>query len=665
MNRTERSAHRTIDKTRSGARPSGAASAPRAAAGSGAPAGGAAPDSGRPGEVSLLLCLAAILILTALLAWRMDRSMDLGFHLGTGRYILSHGRWPLLDPFTYTVSDHAYLAVSGLFGVLVALVDRVAGPAGMTFLQEILILPIVAVLWLHARRRGVSFPALLLSGFAVAILSLEMRFQLRPELVSYLMLALFLYLLQRHHEDGRNGRLFALIPLQLVWTWSHPMALFGPIVIGLYAAASYVSHRRAGPYGRPGPYGGVGSHRGIGRKDRLPWIVLLLFLILFANPYGIRGMRYIWGLQMRLRSGDPFARTIGELISPFVGYKPSGVRWFFVLLGGTGLVLFTQLVRKRLRTVSLFDVTILFLFGGLAAIALRNIGLFVVAALPIVLEGAQKIVDSRPALRGIARRIPIMAAGLLVAAASILVLTGAYYLHGDGSDLVGSGPSPIVYPIRCVDRIEADKLGGPIYNPFGFGGYLIGRLWPREKVFIVGNTEVIGGEFFREFVSIEQGPGWDRMVRKYDPNIALLNVMNYGLVGRVAADTNWVMIEADGAGVLFVRNRPANVPAIEAADARFSTLDRPIDEPDGSFLPPPRSFLPRPAPREEFGRAIAFETVGMMPAAWRELREAAAKGGGDDRLIALNVAAVCQALGRTREAAAWNERRDRLGPIPK
>ncbi len=194
------------------------------------------------------IALALILVLAALLAWREETSLDFGFHLATGRYILEHRAWPETDPFTYTVADHPYIDMHGLVQVAIALAERAGGLVGVGFLRAAFVLATTGVLYAHARRRGVRSPALLLLGFTLALFAWEQRFFARPEMATYLFLAIELYLLRRHAEDGRSRWLYAIPVLQVVWVSSHALSLFGPAVLGLYAVFS-LAHARAADLG--------------------------------------------------------------------------------------------------------------------------------------------------------------------------------------------------------------------------------------------------------------------------------------------------------------------------------------------------------------------------------------------------------------------------------
>jgi hypothetical protein len=598
-----------------------------------------------PARRRFLLACVAVLILTGLFAWRKDRSLDLGFHIATGRYILQTGHWPRLDPFTYTVSDHPYVAMGGLFQIAVALADRAAGSVGTALVREILLLAAVVILLAHARRRGVRSPTLLLLGSTLGILVWEARFVIRPELVTYGMLAAFLYLLRRYSEDRRRRWILALAPLQLIWTWSHTLSLFGPLVVGLHAATTL-----------------VGRHR----RDPIPWIGLLLCMVaMVANPYGIGGIRFLWSLQTRMSASNPFAQTIGELISPFAmpSPVPAAVRWFVGMAVASAIA-----IGVRYRSFSLFDFATAVVFTLLAVREVRNLGAFVVVLLPLFLAAGQEIIDwferrGWSPFSARARHAPLIAGSAAIGLICFLVVSGGYYRHsGGGFDIFGCGPSPTVYPIRCVDRIVRDGLKGPIYNHLNFGGYILGRLWPAEKVFIDGRLEVIGEDLFRAQIAVERGDAWRPMVRRYDPGIAIVEMRNFPLIRRIHQDPEWAFVDVDAAGVLFIRRRPENESVIRRAGEEWRSLNAPLPDGDGAMMPGPRpSWLrrwaaPRPTPWEPTSRGIVFESLGMYDAALREFRDAIVAGGGENPVLIESVGAVCAVLGRTKEAKAWYRR---------
>lgn len=598
-------------------------------------------------SLEVIVALLLVLLLATVLGWRKDRSLDLGFHAATGRYILQTHHWPRTDPFTYTMQDHPYITMHGLFQIGVAVAEELGGPAGPSFLRELLILAAMGLVWMHARRRGVQSPTLLTLGFALGLLTLSLRFFVRPELATYVGLAAMLLLLRRHAEDGERRWLLALPAVQLVWTYSHALSLFGPVVVGIYAVTGLFGNRR---------------------RDPMPWVAAgLCGLALFANPYGVEGVRFLWNLHTRMRGENAFARTVGELYSPFTMRPPVplAVRWFELLLVLSAIALIA-----RARRFSLFDLATAIFFGVLATIALRNIGMFVVAILPLFLSGTQQIIDAlgRPSAHGrqphaVLARAPMAIATLVVLGLCVSVVSGVYYARdGGGFDSFGSGSSPSVYPIHNVDRIERDHLHGPIYNYFNFGGYLTGRLWPREKTFIDGRLEVVGEKFLLEHLAIQQGAKWGEMVARYDPNIALINSSNVRLVQKLHDDPDWALIDLDGVSALFLRRRPENAAQIAVAEDAWRQLDVPLTEPDGTLMP--RRIGWRDAnttPWLLIGRGNALFSIGLDRAAWRAYRDAVQAAGAADGGLAQNIATTCGSLGRTTEAAAWRSAVERAG----
>src|SRR4030095_10741418 len=75
-----------------------------------------APAAAKPhgGRFERAIVLGCVLALAAILAWREETSLDLGFHLATGRQMHTDRAWPRVDEFTYTGTGRPYLDMHGL-----------------------------------------------------------------------------------------------------------------------------------------------------------------------------------------------------------------------------------------------------------------------------------------------------------------------------------------------------------------------------------------------------------------------------------------------------------------------------------------------------------------------------------------------------------------------
>ncbi len=585
--------------------------------------------------------LLLVLALAAAFAWREITSPDFGFHVAAGRLILERGAWPQRDPFTFTVPDHPYVDMNGLFQVLLALLDRAAGTAGVGLLQLVLVEGAVLLLWATARRRGVSSPALLGVGFGLAVLAWEPRFLHRPELATFLFLAFELYALQRHRADGRAIWLMALAPLQILWVNSHSLSLLGPATLALYALAGLADKKR--------------------RPDKSPWLALgVVSLCLFANPYGWTGVRFLFQLSTRLEGGNIFGEMITELRSPFAAAPDRPALAFFVFAGLTVLV---ALLGRRGLTA--FDVLLIAVYGALAAVARRNIPLFLMSALPAALAAAEcasaRFALRRPGRSGgrPARWTATAAVSAGLAFATSQAILGGYYLADFRPHRFGAGLSAAANPIACTDFIVRRNIPGPIFNHLRFGGYLEARLWPREKVFIDGRLEVIEEQLFREYVAANRGPGWPAMVDRWDPNLALIALDMRRQFERLVQDPQWALVEVDGVAALFLRRRPENRSIIDAARQALAQEDQQDPRETAPAPRPPMSWLlrlgRRSYPFDALARGNALFSLGYFEAARREYARGLREAGYDEPDLALSYAEACARLNRGAEAQLWRE----------
>src|SRR5207237_6256713 len=193
-------------------------------------------------------------------------------------------------------------------------------------------------------------------------------------------------------------------------------------------------------------------------------------------------------------------------------------------------------VLARARRISLFDLAVVALFGTLAAMRVRVVGLFAVAALPVALEAASGVGRSlAPRMR-----LPIRAgtyAPVIVMLALAFVceqtIAGGYYAVNRYPLRFGYGESPAVFPIGTVATLNEYALGGRIFNAIEAGGYLAMHRDPREKTFIDGRLEVIGEEFYQEYLRAISGQGWDEIEARYAPTLALVPANRRELLRRL------------------------------------------------------------------------------------------------------------------------------------
>lgn len=495
------------------------------------------------------LALALAFALLAALAVRQVGSLDAGFQLRAGEYVLEHNAVPDHDPFTYTIGDHAYLDTSWGYQVLLALVHRAGGVAGLTLFHAAMVLATFALVLATMRLDKVG------SGAAAALLVLgtlasELRFQVRPELLSYLLLAAVAYLLQRQ-AAGRRSPLWLLPPLFLVWVNAH-----GLFVVGWALVAAFV-------------IGGVVRERRLDR--RLAGWSLAAIAVGPFNPYGWRALVFPLTLATRLDEDNVFGRTIGEFTSPFklptseqLPFQPWPAFLAFYALVALALVALLPLVRRRRWEA----IAIVPPFLWLSSTAVRNIPLFAVACLPGI-AWALGSRERKPGATRFARRRAAakLALALFTAVLCARVVHDAYYLDTRREDRFGLGWNRTALPVDAVAFANRAGLTGRVLNQLGFGGYL---MWARpEAVFIDGRLEVVGERFYEQYRRIlDSQRELEAAVAHYGIEwIVFPYKTGRRLLGRLSRDPHWRLAYVDHLATIFVRVGTAAENALDATAA--------------------------------------------------------------------------------------------------
>jgi hypothetical protein len=70
---------------------------------------------------------------------------------------------------------------------------------------------------------------------------------------------------------------------------------------------------------------------------------------------------------------------------------------------------------------------------------------------------------------------------------------------------------------KAVDFVVSQRITGRVFNEYGFGGLMIYRLSPAQKVFIDGRADAYGDAFIKEYFKISSGQeGWAEAFDRYE-----------------------------------------------------------------------------------------------------------------------------------------------------
>jgi hypothetical protein len=207
------------------------------------------PHAGRRGAAKVRwldgLLTLMVLALAFLLASRSARNSDLWLHLASGR-LLASGQYHFgVDPFAFTTAGVHWVNHSWLYDLLTFLVFQVWGGTALVAGKAVLMVVLAWVL-VRSSRTTEGGDCLAAVFAALALLVVGPWMSLRPIGVSYLFLALTLWLLETRLAANEQRTLAAWLPLPLLFAlWANLDVWFvlGPLMVGLYALGSLLRGR--------------------------------------------------------------------------------------------------------------------------------------------------------------------------------------------------------------------------------------------------------------------------------------------------------------------------------------------------------------------------------------------------------------------------------------
>ena len=447
---------------------------------------------------------------------------DLWWHIKVGEGILATHHWPTTDPYSFTAAGQPWIAYEWLGEVLLAATHRLAGISGLDALLILLGFAVLVALYALATVRSGNAKA----GFAataILIMLATPSFSLRPQMLGYLFLILTLLALERFRQ-GKGQALWFLPILFLLWVNAH-----GSFVVGMGTLAAYyiggLWEFRAGD---------IESRRWLpAERQQLSLVFLLCLIALTITPYGTRLATYPFDMAF---SQPINVANIQEWQSmPF--NLPGGELFLALLLG---FVIAQTTLRLKWRP----DEFALFLVGTAAAcLHLRFILIFVPFFAPLLATI-------------LARWTPpySRAKDLFVVNATIMALVAAAMIHYFPSKATLQQSVSHTYPVEAVAYLRQHSVPGPMFNNYGFGGYLVWSLGPDQKVFLDGRGDVYErGGVLADYLHIAYlQPGAFAVLRNYGIQSCLVK-RDEALATALGNSPEWKKVYADHLSVLFVR----------------------------------------------------------------------------------------------------------------
>ena len=475
----------------------------------------------------LFVFTAAVVLL--LFVTRLS-AYDAWWHLKAAEQILERGWVPTEDMFSFTAEGNRWVYQSWLASLVLYGIHSLAGIHGMVLFRAALLTAAFGVSWVAARRRGVS-PGIASVVLLVCAVQTRWRALTRPHLFSFILFMAFYLVLQRvllKHENEPEDKkpailpwrdrawLLLLPPLTVLWANLHAGFLSGVLLIGAFGAGEAVRLLQAcGWRDLAGAF--VKEPEG----STLRTLVAICLLCIGASvitPYGPQILFY----PFRLLFGVEMVRTVHE-------WQPTPFELEFLIfwaVQGLYVLVFLRSIlfaftRNRLQAELPHITTDLLLAGGFSYLAIssvRHLSWCMLLAAPIlgyhlwrVAAEDQEEVEARKKAR--------LYAGVVVLVGLSLLLR-----HVTNREAFGFAPPPGRAPIQACDWLEEKSLFGRPYHNYKWGGYLIWRLWPRQKVFIDGRCLVYGDKIMGQYLDVKIAEeGWKSVLDQWNVNMLIID----------------------------------------------------------------------------------------------------------------------------------------------
>ena len=458
---------------------------------------------------------------------------DLGHHLAMGHLILDSRTIPHTDPFSFRTEGVAAIPHEWLVQSSYALLDSWFGLTGIVvFSALVLALAFTLVLGEATRCSGSLLAGLVMASLALA--ASAMHWITRPHLVTYLLLAIWVFRLDAFFR-GEERRWWIFPSLMLVWANLHGMFILGLLAFAI-SLAGWVWERWL-----------EGRESSVSGRD-LALLGVFSTLATFLTPSGA----HLWETIFDLAGRSPFITSMTAEYRPADFHNPS--TWPFLILLGT--ILATSVLSGRAlgmtRSLHLAGWTLIGLYSA------RNIPLAAIVLAPI---GAQLLAawfKESPALTGLVNfshkleRVERDLRGWLWAGGGV---TLCVILIWAGASLDRTARPyqflPEQFPVAAVDWLGENPPQGRMFNEFDWGGYLLYSLWPEQKIFMDGHTHIYGDDLSREYVAVmSRAQGWQAILEKYQVEWAILRADN--LLIAVLIRDGWYEIYRDETAVIFM-----------------------------------------------------------------------------------------------------------------
>ncbi len=494
----------------------------------------------------LLLALSAVLALCLMV--KIDLfTADLGRHIKNGEIILKGSaevRKAVLTTnyYSYTEPSTPFINHHWLSGVVFFIVHKITGFSGLSIFYIACMLVAFLIIFDLARRKANLLVVAVISTFAVPVIA--SRAEVRPEVFTYLLSALFVWICFKYFENEIDKKWLWLLPvLQAIWVNLHIGFILGPFIVGAFFIGSIIK-------------------KDFVKARQCISVLLLTGLATLANPSFIYGALYpfkifgIYTYRVLENQSIIFLNNLG-VGNPltFLSYEIL----FVLVLASYVLALLTN---WRRVSIPLLIITSAFAYMGFTAI--RDFPLFgLVGVIAFAMNAV--IISEGDKYKFIKNE------KLFLPVSMVLFLAGLVFIGGlFATRSTNFGISTVDGVKSSAEFFISNNIKGPIFNNYDVGGYLIYNLYPNNEVYFDNRPEAYSKKFVdEEYIKPMENPNLFKEISdKYGFNAIFFYYRDYtpwgqAFITQKVFDPEWAPVYADSSVIIMLKRNTGNSSIIK------------------------------------------------------------------------------------------------------
>jgi hypothetical protein len=468
------------------------------------------------------------------------RPYDFWWHITIGREILTTGKIPTFDIYSYTANGQAYPSyqMCWLMEIFLYSIYKIGGPALVVFIHSLIITSAYAIIFWICKITSKSWRIAAFGVLFAAALGIN-DWNVRPQGITFLLASLFLLAIYKYQENRQFGWLI-IFPLgMLIWVNSH-----GTFVIGLVLMSLWLGQII---------WDLIVSRKNDKQASEIKLLLVpaltfgLTLLICLINPRGLGIINYLTTLF-----GNSVVQNLVTEWAPPTLNSLMGLIFYSGLIGSIVVFAFSP------KRPNFFQISTFLAFGLLGVKTARGSVWFGMVMAPIIAEHISYIIKSHQrenhqttASEG-SKLLNITFCIVLIGMA---VITLPWFKDRLPLPQAKAGLISTETPIQATQVLLEKNPPGQLFNGISFGSYLIWAAYPKYQVFVDSRIELFPEKVWIDYLNISNATGdWEELLKGYGVNILMLSPIEQPALVKAAQESGeWEMQYQDPTALIFVR----------------------------------------------------------------------------------------------------------------